>query len=63
MFPLQALHSASYLHGDLKPSNVLLSGDGRPMVADLGSALQHDPCRGTAGIHIGTYTYLVSTTC
>lgn len=33
-----ALQRTSFVHGDLKPANLLLTSDGRPVVADLGSA-------------------------
>jgi serine/threonine protein kinase len=35
---LQALHEQGYIHGDLKPSNILLTQQGVVCLADLGSA-------------------------
>ena len=35
---LAALHDGGVVHGDLAPGNVLWSGDGRPLLADLGVA-------------------------
>ncbi|GGB20267.1 hypothetical protein GCM10011492_07710 [Flexivirga endophytica] len=33
---LHDLHSLGLVHGDLSPGNVLLTGDGKPLIADLG---------------------------
>jgi hypothetical protein len=47
---LADLHGRGVVHGDLSPSNVLLSGDGRPMLADLGVArLLGEPLSPTEG--------------
>lgn len=35
---LAAVHARGLLHGDLSPGNVLFTGDGRPLLADLGLA-------------------------
>lgn len=35
---LAALHLAGFIHGDLKPDNILLTGGGNPVVADAGLA-------------------------
>lgn len=38
---LQAVHNAGLLHLDIKPDNIYLRRDGRPMLIDFGSARQH----------------------
>ncbi len=35
---LSALHSAGYIHGDVKPENIRLDGSGRAVLVDLGFA-------------------------
>ncbi len=39
---VQAAHSARVVHCDLKPGNVLLSGDGTPKIADFGVSVALD---------------------
>ncbi len=40
---LSFVHARGICHGDLKPSNILLTPDGRPMLVDFNLAF--DPCR------------------
>ena len=40
---LQALHAANICHGDVKPSNVLITTDGRVVVLDFGLSSRFDP--------------------
>ncbi|MHB1613583.1 MAG: serine/threonine protein kinase [Actinomycetes bacterium] len=35
---LAAVHAAGFVHGDVSPANILFHPDGRPVLADLGSA-------------------------
>ncbi|TQM62955.1 serine/threonine protein kinase [Humibacillus xanthopallidus] len=35
---VEALHGAGGLHGDISPSNVMLTADGKPLLLDLGAA-------------------------
>ena len=49
---LAALHAHGWVHGDVKPSNVLFDADGRVVLADLGAARRigtTDPVHATPG--------------
>ena len=37
---LELLHNANFIHRDLKPPNILIRKDGRPIILDFGSARQ-----------------------
>jgi serine/threonine protein kinase len=62
---LAALHAAGFLHGDIKPDNVRLTGDGTAVLLDLGFA--HRPGENAAlldaGYILGTANYLAPEQC
>jgi serine/threonine protein kinase len=62
---LAALHAAGFLHGDVKPDNVRLTGDGTAVLLDLGFA--HRPGENAAflraGYVLGTANYLAPEQC
>ncbi|KXN89023.1 hypothetical protein AN958_06374 [Leucoagaricus sp. SymC.cos] len=53
---LQYLHQRNIIHGDLKPSNILINDDGRPLLADFGCSLIVG-CQGTTTRRHGTVRY------
>jgi serine/threonine protein kinase len=62
---LAALHRAGFLHGDVKPDNILIVGDGTARLIDLGFA--HRPGENAAflraGYVLGTANYLAPELC
>ncbi len=60
---LQHGHNRGIVHSDLKPSNILVDGDGRPRVIDFGiarlaSSPEHDAQEPQRGALVGTPAYM-----
>jgi eukaryotic-like serine/threonine-protein kinase len=54
---LEVAHKAGIVHRDIKPANILLSDDGRVLVADFGIAKAGEDMTNT-GVTLGTAKYL-----
>ncbi|MCY2961725.1 MAG: sigma 54-interacting transcriptional regulator [Planctomycetota bacterium] len=46
---LDHLHGRGFVHGDLKPENVIVRDDGEPVLTDFGFASERGAARGAAG--------------
>ncbi|MEM9655147.1 MAG: serine/threonine-protein kinase [Actinomycetota bacterium] len=53
---IDALHAAGLVHGDLSPDNVLIDGNGRPVLIDLAAAMPVDAAAidRTTGVEVAT---------
>ncbi len=55
---LDALHQAGILHSDIKPSNVLMTTEGRLLLLDFGLAAPLDDIKGESKVIQGTPLYM-----
>jgi serine/threonine protein kinase len=54
---LEALHQAGWLHGDVKPANIIVSASGHTTLVDLGLARSLDTTRSSMEAFTGSMSY------